>query len=191
MGEGTKKVIVYFIDIEDDKEIEEFIKKENIFLYQIELRDLKELLSEVVTEDEAEIEVSESGVGDVGGLFAGEGYRVNIKRFFSDRVKQKIDAFNSRNYDSLVRKGKQEEFVPISLSEEGLEMIEFLSLDCRDDNKDGIWHSDSEILIDRKGLVRRDGKEIGEPWDGTIISATKPLRLLVRNICGDETVFVL
>lgn len=28
-------------------------------------------------------------------------------------------------------------------------------------------------------------------WDATIISEDKPLRLKVRNICGDETVFVL
>ena len=70
---------------------------------------------------------------------------------------------------------------------DGLELIEFLSLDCT--ARDGEWHSDSEIKIDKLGYVIRGGKKTKEFWDGTIQSEKQPLRLKIRNICGDETVW--
>ena len=78
-------------------------------------------------------------------------------------------------------------FKPIEISEDGLELIEYLSLDCT--GVDGEWHSDSEIKIDKLGYVIRNGAKTKEFWDGTIRSEKKPLRLKVRNICGDETVW--
>ena len=36
-----------------------------------------------------------------------------------------------------------------------------------------------------------NGKKTQDLWDATIKSEKKPLRLKVRSICGDETVFVL
>jgi adenine-specific DNA-methyltransferase len=62
-------------------------------------------------------------------------------------------------------------------------------LDCTADQ--GEWHSDSEIKIDKNGYVIRDGEKAKEFWDGTIRSGRKPLRLKVRNICGDETEYNL
>ena len=47
----------------------------------------------------------------------------------------------------------------------------------------------SEIKIDKNGYVIVDGNKIKEFWDGCIRSAKKPLRLKIRNICGDETVW--
>ena len=78
-------------------------------------------------------------------------------------------------------------FTPITISDTGLELIEFLSLDCT--AAEGIWHSDSEIKIDKLGYVIRDGVKTKEFWDGAITSDKQPLRLKIRNICGDETVW--
>ena len=78
-------------------------------------------------------------------------------------------------------------YKPIEISEEGLELIEFLSLDCT--AAEGEWHSDSEIKIDKNGYVIRNGEKTKEFWDGTICSEKMPLRLKIRNICGDETVW--
>lgn len=44
----------------------------------------------------------------------------------------------------------EKEYNPIEVSKEGLETVEFLSLDCT--SADGEWHSDSEIKIDKKAM---------------------------------------
>lgn len=49
--------------------------------------------------------------------------------------------------------------------------------------------SDSEIKIDKLGYVIRNGVKTKGLWNGTITSEKKPLRLKIRNICGDETVW--
>ena len=51
------------------------------------------------------------------------------------------------------------------------------------------WKSDSEIKIDNSGYVVKNGVKTTDFWDGSIRSERKPLRLKVRNICGDESVF--
>ncbi|MCL2773282.1 MAG: hypothetical protein FWD71_08010 [Oscillospiraceae bacterium] len=76
---------------------------------------------------------------------------------------------------------------PITISDDGLELIEFTSLDCT--NTNGEWHSDSEIKIDKNGYVIKNGIKTKEFWNGTIESDKKPLRIKIRNICGDETVW--
>lgn len=72
-------------------------------------------------------------------------------------------------------------------SEEGLEAIEYLSLDCTSGS--GEWHSDSEIKIDKLGYAIRNGKKTKDFWDGIIRADKQSLRLKIRNICGDETVW--
>ena len=67
----------------------------------------------------------------------------------------------------------------------GLELIEYLSVDCT--AVEGEWHSDSEIKVDKLGYVIRNGVKTKEFWDGSIRSDKRPLRLKIRNICGDET----
>ena len=86
-------------------------------------------------------------------------------------------------------KKKKKKFAPIEISEEGLELIELISLDCT--NKDGVWKSDTEIKIDKLGYVIKDGEKTKEFWDGKISSKKKPLRMKVRNIAGDETIILL
>ena len=185
LPDGTKRVVVYYIDIIDRKEIEQFIKEQNNTLIEVELRDLKNVLDDVVVEDDADFDLQqiqpESKVFKV--------WQVRINRFFSDRVNSKIKDFNSKG--QLQSEKSKKPFNPITLSEEGLETIEFLSLDCTSADTSSPWHSDSEVLIDRLGYVRKNGKDTKELWNGTIESEKKPLRLKIRNICGDETIYQL
>lgn len=114
----------------------------------------------------------------------------NIKRInsiFNGRMNKKIADFNLKGQQQAL-KGKKT-FTPITLSEGGLETIEFLSLDCTSPEFSAPWHSAAEILIDKFGYVRKNGIDTKEVWDGTITSTEKPLRLKIRNICGDETVY--
>ena len=104
-------------------------------------------------------------------------------------MNKKIEEYNIKSQQQTLKSNK--DFKPITLSEEGLETIEFLSLDCTSSDASSPWHSDSEILIDRLGYVRKNGIDTKIFWDGTITSEEKPLRLKIRNICGDETVYNL
>ena len=176
-------MIIYYIDITSKEEIEQFIKEQNDTLIKIELRDLKNILDNVVVEDEAAFEVKQ--VQPEGQVF--KLWQVYIERFFSDRVSRKINEYNLKGQQQALKGNK--EYVPITISEEGLETIEFLSLDCT--ATEGAWHSDAEILINRLGYVRENGIDTKEFWDGAITSENKPLRLKIRNICGDETIYSL
>ena len=180
----TQRVIVYYIDITDRDEIEQFIKEQNNqTTIEIELRDLKQVLDEVVVEDEAEWELTETQ----DNLF--KGWKVELKIFHSDRVLRKIEEVNLKGQQQSIAKGKT--FKPIEISDEGLETIEWLSLDCSTADKQAPWHSDAEVKIDRLGYVILNGKKTQDFWDATIKCDQKPLRMKIRNICGDETVFAL
>lgn len=171
------RVIIYYVDVADISEIEEFVKADKSTLAKIEFRDLKQLLDEIVIEDTADFEVSE-----IQEELIPE-YKLTIKSFMSDRVMRHINAYNQKC--ELNTKGKK--FKPIVISEEGLELIEWLSVDCT--ATEGEWHSDSEIKIDKLGFVIKNGIKTKEFWDGAIKSEKRPLRLKIRNICGDETVW--
>lgn len=173
---SVRKVIVYYIDITSEEEIRKFTAEDDSTTVEIELRDLKTVLDDVVIGDYAEFHTEQTSEG----FFSG--YTVTIDRFLSDRVVGKIMEFNNK-----ARLNAKKSFKPIEVSEEGLELIEFLSLDCT--ARDGEWHSDSEIKIDKLGYVIRGGEKTKKFWDGTIQSEKQPLRLKIRNICGDETVW--
>ncbi len=184
LPEDTKRVIVYYIDIIDRKEIEDFIRENNDrTTIEIELRDLKQVLDDVVVEDHAEWELSETHEDLYGG------WKLTLKHFHSDRVLRKIDEVNLKGQQQALQKGK--DFKPLEISEEGLETIEWLSLDCTTADPKAPWHSDAEIKIDRLGYVTRNGIKTSDFWDATICSEAKPLRLKIRNICGDETIYIL
>lgn len=172
---NTKKVIVYYVNITSEEEINKFIDEDDSTVIKIELRDLKMILDDVVIEDYVEFSVAETE----GDLI--DKYTVTIDRFMSDRVSSKIDDFNEK----CLKNDKKHTFKPIQISDEGLEMIEYLSLDC--ESTDGEWHSSSEIKIDKNSFVILNGEKTKDFWDGTIKSEKKPLRLKIRNICGDET----
>lgn len=170
----VKKVIVYYIDIDDQKEVEKFIRENNATEIEVELKDLKNLLHDVVMED----------ILDCITIKTDNGYQTKITKFISDRLVQKIGEFNEKGNVQSLTKGKK--FNPISISEEGLEFIELIALDC--ENTEGIWHSSTEIKIDKLGFVIHNGVKSKDFWDGTITSEKKPLRIKVRNISGDETI---
>ncbi len=175
---NVKKVIVYYIDITDEAEIEKFIADDDSTTVEIELRDLKAVLDDVVAEDYTEFRVNEVHEDLFGG------YAVTINKYVSDRVLGKISEYNNK----CLLNDKKGTFRPIEVSEDGLETIEWLSLDCT--AAEGEWHSDSEIKIDGKtSHVIRNGTKTGDYWDGTIRSDKAPLRLKIRNICGDESVW--
>ena len=114
-----------------------------------------------------------------------EVFIVEIKEFVSDRLQQKINGYNEKGNLQALKSDKA--FNPIDISEEGLELIELVSLDCK--NEEGEWFSSTEIKIDKLGYVICNGKKSKDFWNGKIISKQKPLRIKVRNISGDESVF--
>jgi adenine-specific DNA-methyltransferase len=170
----VKKVIVYYIDIEDQKVLEKFIRDNNATEIEVELKDLKNLLHDVVIED----------IIDFRTIQTSEGYETEINKFISDRLTQKINEFNQKGNLQSITKGKK--FNPINISEEGLELIELLALDC--ENANGAWHSSTEIKIDKLGYIITNGVKSKNFWNGKIISDKKPLRIKVRNISGDESI---
>lgn len=178
LDSNIKKVIVYYIDITDEAEIQKFIKDDDSTNIEIELRDLKTILDDVIIGDYAEFHAEETH----DDLFGG--YAVTIDKFISDRVLSKIAEFNEK---AFLNSSAKKPYKPIEISEDGLELIEFLSIDCT--AAEGEWHSDSEIKIDKNGFVVVNGNKTKVFWDGKIRCEQKPLRLKIRNICGDETVW--
>lgn len=214
LPDNTKQVIVYYIDIDDEKELLKFIEEYNNTDVKIVLRDLKEILDEVVINDFVDYKIKKKK----------SSFEIVFTKFISDRLIQKIDEYNQKKElngkkkdlfnsteenengksedevndetddtgndnngeDEAEGKTKKIKFVPIEISENGLELIEMISLDCT--NTKGIWKSDYEIKIDKNGFLIKNGQKTKDFWDGKIAFKKKPLRIKVRNIAGDETI---
>lgn len=191
LPDEVKRVIIYYVDVEEINELRQFIEAENQqTLIEFELRDLKQVLDEVIMEDEAEWDLREAK--DPLGLSMG--WKLQLKSFHSDRVAKKVHDFNEKGVLQTNKKrasGKSANFSKIKLSDEGLETIEWASVDCVNAEKNAPWHSDMEVKIEKMGTVTINGKKTQDYWDASIVSDDKPLRLKIRNICGDETIFVL
>lgn len=170
LGDDVRKVIIYYIDIIDKKEVKKFIKENLRRDIEIELKDLKEILDETVVTDVVEYHIEKK--------------EIVIDKFISDRLIGKIDEYNEKMKAQKVATGKKGK--RIEISNEGLELIEMISLDCT--SKKGTWNSDEEIKVDKKGYVTKNGKKTKEFWDGKIAFKKKPLRIKIRNIAGDESV---
>ncbi len=169
LDDNIKKVIIYYIDISDEKEIKDFIKEYLRRDIEIELRDLKEILDETVVSDIMEYHIKDKSL--------------IVDKFISDRLIGKINEYNEKMNSQMLSTGKKAKYIEIS--DEGLELIEMISLDCT--SGEGIWHSDDEIKIDKLGYVIKNGTKTKDLWDGTISFDKKPCRIKVRNIAGDET----
>lgn len=191
LPDEVKRVIIYYVDVEEINGLRQFVEAENQqTLIEFELRDLKQVLDEVVMEDEAEWDLQEAK--DPLGLSMG--WKLQMKSFHSDRVAKKVHDFNEKGVLQTNKKrasGKSANFSKIKLSDEGLETIEWASVDCVNAEKNAPWHSDMEVKIEKMGTVTINGKKTQDYWDACIVSDDKPLRLKIRNICGDETIFVL
>ena len=181
-----RKVIVYYVDITSEEEIYKFINEDKSVIKDfVELRDLKKELDYVVAADKAEYKVERATEELCGQTIEKEGFDIEIIKFVSDRVMQKIYDFNAKNMGA----DKKKKFNPITISDEGLETIEYISVDCT--ASEGSWHSDSEIKIDKLGYVILNGKKTRDFWNAKVFAPKPPLRLKIRNICGDETIFLL
>lgn len=178
LDNNIKKVIVYYVDITDEEEIRKFIADDDSTTVEIELRDLKTILDDVIIGDYAEFHCEENTETLLGG------YMLTIDKFVSDRVLSKITVFNQ---EAARNSSEKKPYKPIIISDDGLELIEFISVDST--YSEGEWHSDSEIKIDKLGYVIKNGTKTKEFWNGKISCEKKPLRLKIRNICGDETVW--
>lgn len=178
LDHNIKKVIAYYIDITDETEIRKFIAEDDSTTVEIELRDLKAILDDVIIGDHVEFRCEENTDTLLGG------YAITIDKFISDRVMSKITEFNQK---AALNSSEKKPYKPIIISDDGLELIEFISVDCT--STEGEWHSDSEIKIDKLGYVVRNGVKTKEFWDCRITSDNKPFRIKIRNICGDETVW--
>lgn len=182
----VRKVIVYYVDITSEEEIYKFIDEDkSVPKGFVELRDLKEVLDDVVAADQVEYKVEHTTEELMGQMVETEAYDIEITKFYSDRVLFKINEFNAKNEGA----DRKKQFKPITISEEGLETIEYLSVDCT--ASEGEWHSDAEVKIDKLGYVILNGEKTGKFWDARIHAPQQPLRLKIRNICGDETIFVM
>ena len=178
--DNVKKVIIYYIDLEDKPLIDEYIKIHNNTGIDIEFRDLKIVLDNLIAQDEAEFEVNQ--VQD--GLMTK--WEVDVVSFVSDRVKRKIDEFNEKSAFNNTNDSKT-----ICLSDNGLEAIEWISVDCTSSDPNAPWTSSQEIRIETDSYISLNGKKTKSFWNGKISSDEKPLRIKIRNICGDESVYVL
>lgn len=174
---SVKKIVIYYIDIFDQPEIDKIISNDKELNLEIEFRDLKDILDDISLEDEMDYFIKEDHSRIDGG------YIIDIDRFYSDAVVRRINSFNLKSTQND-KKGK---FKPITISDNGLELIEYISLDCTNDC--GVWKSDTEVKIEYTSKLTIDGKKSDDYWNGKVYSAKKPLRIKVRNICGDETVF--
>lgn len=183
LPDNVSRVIVYYIDVVSIDEITKYISNADSTNVKIELRDLKDLLDDIIVSDIVDYSVSESE----SGLFTE--YQITIDRFISDRVVQKISEYNAKQSAQALKSTKKK-YSPIILADNGLDTIEFISLDCT--NSEGPWHSDSEIKIDAKtSRLIVNGERRTNYWDGRILCKQKPLRMKIRNICGDETIIKL
>ncbi|MGI5869126.1 MAG: site-specific DNA-methyltransferase [Kiritimatiellia bacterium] len=189
LPEKVRKVVVYYIDIDDRDAIDEFIRDHATPDCAVELRDLKDLLAEIVLADDATLTVRPDNT-------------IVFDAFHSDRIMQKIAAYNERHGFNRYPDGELFDednqppeprpvkgFKPIEISDEGLELVEWVSADCT--AADGPWHSDAEIKIDKRGFIVRDGQKTKDFWDATLPCPREPLRVKIRSIAGDETIFAL
>lgn len=180
LEEGFKKVVVYYVDISNEEEIKEFVKNNNLTGVDIEFRDLKSILALTFEDDYLEYEVVEES----SNIFASK--QLVIKKFISDRLKQKIDEFNDKALAQAIE--NPEKAKTIKLSNEGLEGIELISVDCT--SNEGEWHADVELKIEKDNSVTLNGEKSKDGWDGKVPLENDPLRIKVRNILGDETIIV-
>ena len=176
---SVKRAVVYYVDIDDEEKIKKFIYDNNNSHINVELRDLKLVLDNGVVSDDVKFHL-EKGTDQ---LF----YTIHIDFFFSDRVRGRIEEFNQKNFANS--KGKN--YKPITISDEGLEMIEYVGVDYSNESADASWHSDMEIKIDKLGYVILNSVKQNYFWDGTIKCEHRPYRMKIRNICGDESIFII
>ena len=64
-------------------------------------------------------------------------------------------------------------------------------LSCAFVNLDAHLYPDLGTKIDKDRTITINGCKTSDFWDDTIHADTKPLRMKIRNSCGDETIIAL
>ncbi len=184
--DNLKKVVVYYIDRLE--EVDQCLKsKDGIILnnsgekVEIEFRHVSEVVEDSYVPDDFKFVVDQKN------------QKIEITKFRSQYLFQKITGehiFRFENGQGVLDFESDPNNSPsskITISDNSLELIESVSLDCT--NKDGVWQSDYEIKIHPKtSFVINNGVKTKEFWDGSINYAKKPLRVKVRSIAGDEVI---
>lgn len=135
---------------------------------KVKLVSLDSLLGEkgdaLFTPDNATIKLSKQG----------DKYKVEIKKYFSPYLKNKIDDYNVKK----TKKGtiQQDLNKAIKLSKNGLELIESVQFDTTFDK---VWKSNRE-LEDKAGIK--------EKIKGSYFLNTNNFKIKIRNIAGDEII---
>ena len=185
-----KEVRIYYINKIDDAELEKEERHRDLRI-QIVKEPLRPYLVQTIELDKARWEGPRE---EQDGCFTR--WRIDMKWFFSDRVAKKIKDYNEISVAQVNKHNEKnpdnlKTFTPLRISEEGLETIEMVSLDCTSADSTE-WHADAEIKIDAKtSRMIINGVKTQKFWQGYIVSDKRPLRMKVRNICGDETIFLL
>jgi len=162
------KIIYAYKDIDiDQKYVNKAVKQAKKTSIKVELLSLDSLLEEkadlLLGEDTAEISmVKENGK-----------YKVEIKQYFSPYLKTKIDDFNAMRKATAFK--KQQEYKPLELSENGLEMLESVQFDTT--LKKGLWTSNLNL---------EDKADVKSKVKGTYNLDTDKFEIKIRNIAGDE-----
>jgi len=178
----VQNVVVYTIDIADPDGCATWLLENNPSGIAVELRDLKPLLGDVVLSDDAQARVEPPSADQPH-------HRVVVERYHSDYLARKLSEVVSKKAlqpSALASKaGKaRSDALPVGLSQDGLECIEWLSIDCV--ALDGPWHSSVEAKIDAKNRLILNGVRQTGRWDGSLLCADAPKRLRLRNVAGDE-----
>ena len=185
-----KEVRIYYINKIDDAELEKEERHRDLRI-QIVKEPLRPYLAETIELDKARWDGPRE---EQDGCF--RRWRVDLRWFFSDRVAKKIKDYNEVSLAQVnkyndTHEDNRKTFTPLRISEEGLETIEMVSLDCTSADSQE-WHADAEIKIDAKtSRMIINGVKTQKFWQGYIVSDERPLRMKIRNICGDETIFLL
>ncbi len=169
-NEANEVIIIYAhkeIDIDQDylnKQLNKTAKTE----LNVRLVSLDSLLGEkrdtLWTPDNADIKIT----------MQGNGCKVEIKRFFSPYLKNKIDDYNAKK----TKKGMIEQDLSkaVEISDTGLELIEAVQFDTTLEN---VWKSNPD-LEDKAGIK--------DKIKGSYILNTDKFRMKIRNIAGDEII---
>lgn len=169
-NKANEVIIIYaHKDLEIDQEyVNKQLNKTAKTELKVKLVSLDGLLGEkryaLFTPDNADIKISKQGVK----------YKVEIKKFFSPYLKNKIDDYNAKK----TKKGTLEQDLSkaVKISSNGLELIEAVQFDT---TLQKVWKSNPE-LEDKAGIK--------EKIKGVYTLATDKFKIKIRNIAGDEII---
>jgi adenine-specific DNA-methyltransferase len=190
-------VIIYYVAMNDEKAIKSAIKEydkrnsESGKPVEYEFRALSTVLDDVIVDDTVECEVTKDG----------DKFKIDFTRFYSDTIEKRLHEYNSKTVlgnkknvqDNLLVEESNEEvaskikskFVPIEISDIGLELIEMVEVGTL---KNDIWSAITTLKIDKYGFVELDGAKTKKFWDGSLTVDAEPEFIKIRNIVGDEVV---